>query len=149
MSHHLSVGPQEGTVIYFGKSSTGYCITFIKKLNEGRPGATGGAFRGRAPPKLLLVPPKQEFCPSPSEDCAPKKLTTSVLLECNSRPETPKILVTTPQFVSKNCCFVDFAIKTVCFCGFTPEFMKIRVHFAMKTLFFGLHLRFRENPRSF
>ena len=79
--------------------------------------------------------PKRESCPS-SEDCAPQKLTSSVLLECNSRPETPKILAITLEFASKNCFFVDFAIKTVCV--FTPEFMKILVYFGIKTFFFGL-----------
>ena len=53
-------------------------------------------------PKSLLVLPKQELCP-PSENCAGKKVTGSVSLKCNSRPETPKILVITPEFVSKNC----------------------------------------------
>ena len=86
-------------------------------------------------PWHCLCPPKRELCP-PSEDCAPKKLTGWVLLENNSMPETPKILVISPEFVSKNCFFVEFAIKTVCFCGFTPEFMKICVCRGIKTFFF-------------
>ena len=36
-------------------------------------------------------------------------------LECSLRPETLKILVVTPEFVSKNCFFADFAIKTLFF----------------------------------
>ena len=57
-------------------------------------------------------PPKRELYP-PSEDSAPKKVTGPVPLECSSRPETPKVLVITPEFVSKNCFFADFAIKTL------------------------------------
>ena len=53
----------------------------------------GGALRGCAPP---------------SEDCAPKKLTGSGLLECKSRPKTPKLLFTTLELASKNCFFVVF-----------------------------------------
>ena len=34
-SHHLSAGPLAGTVPYFGKFGTGYCITFTKRLDEG------------------------------------------------------------------------------------------------------------------
>ena len=76
-----------------------YCIN---------PGpAPRGAFRGRAPPIDCLCPPKQKLCP-PSEDCAPKKLTDSGLLECKSRPKTPKLVVTALEFVSKNCFFVIF-----------------------------------------
>ena len=63
-----------------------------------------------------------------------------------SRLETPKMLVITPEFVSKNCFFVDFVINTVCFCGFSPEFMKISAYFGIIIVFFcGLHLRIRGN----
>ena len=34
-SHHLSSGPLAGTVTYYVKSGSGYCITFIKRLDEG------------------------------------------------------------------------------------------------------------------
>ena len=58
-------------------------------------------------------------------------------MECISRPETPKILVfTSAEFVGKNCFFVEFAMKTVSFCGFIPEFMEIRALFEMRTFFF-------------
>ena len=89
--------------------------------------APRGGIPGPCPPNHCLCPPR--------EDCAPKKLTGPVLLECNSRSEALKILVITPEVVSNNCFFVDFAIKIVCFCGFSSEFMKIRVYFGMKTLF--------------
>ena len=105
--------------ITFFNVSRALCLAF-------RPSATG-AFRGRAP-KSLLVPP--------SEDCAPKKLTGSVLLECKSSPETPKILLITLKFVCKNCFFADFAMKTDCFCRLTPEIMKLRVYFGTKTFIF-------------
>ena len=58
--------------------------------------APRGAFRGRA---------------SPNENCAPKKVTGSVPLECSSRLETPIILIITPEFVSKNRSFADSAVK--------------------------------------
>ena len=93
------------------------------------------------PPKLLLVPPNENYGP-PSKDCAPKKLTGLVLLECNSKPETPKVLVFTPELVSKNCFFLDFAIKIVCFSGFTQEFINIRVYFGGKPFCFCFLLWF-------
>ena len=60
-----------------------------------------GAFQGRASPN--------ENCAPLSEDCAPKKVTGSVPLECSSRLETTKILIITPEFVSKNRSFADSA----------------------------------------
>ena len=65
--------------------------------------APRGAFRGRASPN--------ENCAPLSEDCAPKKVTGLVPLECSSRLETPKILIITPEFVSKNRSFADSAVK--------------------------------------
>ena len=100
----------------------------------------GKAFRGHAP-RITACPPQTRIVLPPSEDCAPKKLTGSVLVVCSSRPETPKRLGRTPKFVSKNCFFVDFAIVTVCFCGYTPKFMVIRTVFGIK-LFFCLYLMF-------
>ena len=38
--------------------------------------------------------------------------------------------------MSKNRFFVNFTMKTVCFCGFTPEFIKICVFLEMITFFF-------------
>ena len=101
----------------------------------------------------------------PSEDCTPKKVTSSVPLKCSSRSETPKILVITPEFVSKNCFFADFVIKILFlwfhpkirknsriflrwrafFFVFTPEFMKIRAYIEMKIFFFfGSHSRIQS-----
>ena len=73
-----------------------------------------------------------------------------MLLKCSSRPETPKILVITAKFGSKNCFLLDFAIKTVCFCDFAPEFMQIRAFLRYRPFFFffGLHLRFGGNLRT-
>ena len=65
--------------------------------------APRGAFRGRASPN--------DNCAPQGEDCAPKKVTGLVPLECNSRLETPKILIITPEFVSKNRSFADSAVK--------------------------------------
>ena len=75
--------------------------------------APRGAFRSRALPN--------ENCEPPSEVCAPKKVTGSVILKRRSRPETPKILLITPEFVSKNCFFADFAIKTFFCMWFQPR----------------------------
>ena len=65
--------------------------------------APRGAFWGHASPN--------ENCAPLSEDCAPKKVTGLVPLECSSRLETPKILIITPEFVSKNRSFADSAVK--------------------------------------
>ena len=46
----------------------------------------GGAYRGRAPLNDCLFP-LNENCALPSDDCAPKKITGSGLLECKSRPK--------------------------------------------------------------
>ena len=109
--------------------------------------APRGGILGPCPPNHCLCPPN-ENCVPPSEDSAPNKLTGSVLLECNSRPETPEILVITQEFVSKNCVFRRFCNDTVCFCGFTPEFMKSCEYIGTKTFLFfffflGLHLSVR------
>ena len=69
--------------------------------------APRGAFWGRASPN--------ENCAPLSDDCASKKVTGSVPLECSSRLETPKVLIITPEFVSKNCCFADSAVKNFLF----------------------------------
>ena len=106
--------------------SRALCLTF-------RLSATGGI--------PWPCPPNHCLCP-PSEDCASKKLTGSVLLECKSSPENPKILLITLKFVSKNCFFVDFAMNTDCFCGLTPEIMKLRVYFGTKTFILFYFLLF-------
>ena len=59
-------------------------------------------------------------------------------------PSLPKVLVITAEYLSKNCFFADFAIKTLFFCSFTPEFVEICASFEMKTFFFGLHPKFME-----
>ena len=46
--------------------------------------APRGGITGPCPPKWLPMPPKRKLCP-PSEECAPKKLTGSGLLEWKSR----------------------------------------------------------------
>ena len=69
--------------------------------------APRGAFWGCASPN--------ESCAPLSEDCAPKKVTGSVPLECSPRLETPKILIITPEFVSKNRSFAYSAVKTFFF----------------------------------
>ena len=69
-------------------------------------------------------------------------------LECSSRPETLKKLVITPEFVSKNCCFADFAIKTL-FLWFHPKICwNLRIFLGWRS-FFGLHPRIPKNSHIF
>ena len=63
------------------------------------PISAGPAPRGGIPGPCL---PNDCLC-APSEDCAPKKLTRSGLLECKSRPKTPKLVLIALEFASKNC----------------------------------------------
>ena len=75
----------------------------------------------------------------PREDCAPRKLTGSRLLECKSRPKIPKLVFTAPDFVSENCTFVIFV-----------NLRRISFKFWDEDLFlFGLHFRFREKSQEF
>ena len=69
--------------------------SFVKPF---RPGATRG-HSGAVPPQMTAYAPPNEHCAPPSEDCAPKKLTGSGILECESRPETPKLMFTSRIFV--------------------------------------------------
>ena len=72
--------------------------------------APRGAFRGCAS--------QNENCPPLSKDCVSKKVTGLVPLECSSRLEIPKILIITPEFMSKNHFFADSAVKNFfCFYG--------------------------------
>ena len=80
-----------------------------------------------------VVPPPNENCAPPSEVCAPKKVASLMPLECSSRPETLKILVVTPEIVSKNLLFCRFCNKDLFFRGSTPEIVEIRAFFEMKT----------------
>ena len=82
-----------------------------------RPGATGGeGIPWPCPPKWLLVPPKQKLCP-PSEECALKKLTSSRLLECKSRPKTPDLVFTASDIREQELFFCNY-------CGLTLDFIK-------------------------
>ena len=96
-----------------------------------------GAFRIRAP-KSLLVPYQTRNMLPPSEDCAPKKVTGSMPLECSSVSEIPKILIINPVFVGKNRFFADFAMKT--FFALHPRNRRIVRIFCYEDLFF-LHPR--------
>ena len=120
-----------------------------------RPGpAPRGRISGPCPPTNCLCSPNENCAPS-SEDCAPKKLTGSVLLESKSRPETPNILIIALEFVSKNCfclVFVDSPRNSwnfayimgrrpffffFFFLVFTSEFVEIRTILGMKTRICG------------
>ena len=87
------------------------------------------AFRGRASPN--------ENCAPLCEDCAPKKVTGSVPLECSSRLETPKILIITPEFVSKNRSFADSAVKNFCFYGRHSRIQGIKVFVPPKKIIYA------------
>ena len=63
----------------------------------------GGDIPGPCSLNECLCPLKRKWCPFPSEDCAPKKLTRSGLMECKSRPKTPKLVFIALEFASKNC----------------------------------------------
>ena len=113
------------------------------RVQFGQARRHGGGHFGAVPPKWLLVLPKWKLC-SPSEDCAPKKLTGSGLLECKSRP---KLVFGSGIFVI----FVDwhwiswhfwdealFFLKITCF---RPEKLFEFLISAGKSLWiFGLHL---------
>ena len=92
------------------------------------------------PPNHCFCPPNENCAPPPppSEDYAPEKLSGSVLLECSSRFETPKILVITPEFVSKNCFFRRFCNKGCLFLWFHPGILEILRIFLGKDRFFFL-----------
>ena len=73
---------------------------FIYSGDGIKPGATEGGHSGAVAPKWLLLPSQNKNCaPPPNEDCAPKKLTGSGLLECKSRSKTPKLEFTVRIFV--------------------------------------------------
>ena len=85
------------------------------------------------------APPKRTLCP-PSENCAPKKFTGSGLLECKSRPKTPKLVFTVLELASRNCFFRNF-------CGLTPDFIKL---FGRRPFFFLVFTsEFVKNCKNF
>ena len=125
----LDLGFRVG-LVYFSEKKTG---TVLTQRHWG-----GGGIPGPLSPNHCLCPPKRELCPPKRELCpeqinrldatiVTKYFVTMMLLECSSRPETSRILDVTTEFVSKNNFFVDFAINTVCFDSFTPEFIKIHL----------------------
>ena len=106
-----------------------------------KPGpAPRGGIPGLCPPKWLLVPPA-------TEDCAPKKLTGSELVECKSRLKTPELVFTARIHTGFH---KTFGTKTFFFLVFIKEFQENRknfktitricVIFCTENLFFGLHL---------
>ena len=124
----------------------------LTRKSRPRPGATGG-ISGPCPPNWLLVPSQTKLCP-PSEDCAPKKLTGSGLLERNSRSKLVffvdwhRILW---RFWDEDLFFFFFgehlflAGKTAWISDFGR---KIPCNFS-EDLFFGDHLFSAEKPLKF
>ena len=64
----------------------------FRSLDQTSPGATGG-HSVAVPPQMTACAPQTKIVP-PQGVCAPKKLTGSELLECKSRPKTPKLVFT-------------------------------------------------------
>ena len=94
---------------------------FLEAWNQAqRHGGSSGA----VPPQITACTPPNENCAPPSEDCAMKKFTDSGLLECKSRPKTPKMVFTGYRSYFRN------------FCGLTPDFRKL---LGRKPFFIGLH----------
>ena len=83
---------------------------------------------------FVAVPPKRERCP-PSGDCAPKKATGSVPLECSLGSETPKILIVNPVFVGKNCLCAEFVMKTFYYWS-SPQGSYNYAHMSRRKVFF-------------
>ena len=88
--------------------------------------------------KSLLVPPQTRNVP-PCEDCATKKVTGPVPLQCSSVSETPKILIVNPVFMSKNRFFANFAMK-IFFFALHPRIRRLSAYFAMMTFLFSFSL---------
>ena len=113
-----------------------------------------GAHSGTVPPPQARTVPAM-------------KLTRSGLLECKSRPKTPKLVLIVLEFASKNCFFVvlrthtgfheTLGTKTFSFfLVLTLEFVENRKmatkfcgHFWTEDLFFGLHFRIRGKSQEF
>ena len=95
-----------------------------------RSGAMGG-IPGPCTLKWLLVSPPNKNCTSPSEDCTPRKLTGSGLLKYESRPKTPKLVITARIFV------------------ILIDLHQISLNFWDEDLFLGLHLRIRGKSPNF
>ena len=101
-----------------------FCLFALVCMSMQHSGpAPWGSILGLCPPKSLLVPPKTRIVP-PKRGLCTKESHRLVPLVCSSRPETPKILVITPEFVGKNHSFADFAVKTFVFC-FHPRICEI------------------------
>ena len=98
------------------------------------PGATGN-IPGPYLPKSLLVPPKREVCPLQVRIVPKESNRLGATGVRSSRPETPKILDITPEFVCTNCFFAYFAIRIQYFCCFMSELVKIRTFSEKRTYF--------------
>ena len=106
----------------------------------GHSGAVPPQMTACAPPNKNCAPPN-ENCAPPNKDCAPKKLTGWGILECKSRPKTPKLVFSTLKITSKKLFFRNF-------CGLTPDFIKLLGR-RLFLFFFGLHFRTREKSQEF
>ena len=69
-------------------------------------------------------------------------------LKCRFEPWGSQDIGYHPRIREQELFFCRFVIKTL-FCGFTPELVKSRAFFEMKSFFLYLYPRIRENPRIF
>ena len=89
------------------------------------------------------------MCP-PSQNCAPKKVTDFVPLECSLGSEIPKTLIINRVFVGKKPFFANFAMNIFfhlfiyLFLAFISKFEKICASFAKKTFFLVFTLGFER-----
>ena len=97
----------------------------------------GGGHSGVVPPQMTACAPPNENCAPPSKDCAPKQLTDSGLLDCKSRPNSPKLVFTALEFVSKNCFF-----------GILMNLHWISFKFWDEDLFFVFTSEFEKNRKN-
>ena len=123
-------------------------ISFNSPNSKAGP-APRGAFRGRARPNHCLCFPNKNCAAPPSEDCAPKKLTGSVLLECCSTPETPRNTGCHPRIREQELFFRRFCNKHGLFWWLYPRTHENSRMFGDEDFFFGLTSEFVEIRSSF
>ena len=63
-----------------------FCWWYLVSVYQRQTRSHGGHIEA-VPPQMTACAPQTKIVPPPSEDCAPKKLTGSRLLECKSRPK--------------------------------------------------------------
>ena len=106
-----------------------------------RPVATGG-ISGPCPPKSLLVPPKREMCLPKRRLCHKESNRLGASGVQLGALDPPQNTGHHPRIRRQEPFFADFAIKTLFF-GLHPKFRGISHKFRDEDLCFGLHPRIR------